>query len=566
MSNHRSRIIAFGLVALALVSTSVMPVTAQGPFPVFAPNRSSVDTVANVDQVIIRYRPTGGRIVPADVGQLRALSLTAGETLTYKREMSGERTHVLKLGRRVTSTEAEAITAKLAGRPEIESAQPDYKRYPTLIPNDPLFAQQWDLGAPAAGIYGANLPAAWDLTTGAGSPVIAIIDTGYRPHADLVAHIIPGFDFISDAQVGNDGDGRDADPSDPGDWITAAESASGYFAGCPVSNSSWHGTHVAGTIGAVSNNNLGVTGINWNARIQPLRVLGKCGGYTSDIVDAIRWAAGIPVTGVPNNATPAKVINMSLGGSGACSAVEQAAVTDAVNAGTTVVVAAGNSNADASGFSPASCNGVISVAATGPTGNRAYYSNYGASVKIAAPGGDSSVGGTAGGVILSTLNDGLTTPGADSYAGYQGTSMATPHVVGVVSLMLAVNPSLKPAQVLQILQQSVTAFPAGSTCTTTTCGPGILNAAAAVAAAGALNPNPTATPTSTATSTPAPPTNTPPPQQPTSTSAPASMSSAVPRSPRGFVAAASAIRLGSRPGRPAYSAPSRLHTTMSRTP
>ena len=240
---------------------------------------------------------------------------------------------------------------------------------------------------------------------------------------------------------------------------------------------------MSGTIGAFSNNAFGVAGINWVSHVQPLRVLGKCGGYTSDIADAIRWAAGLPVAGVPANATPDDVVNLSLGGDGACGSTFQSAIDAAVAAGTVVVVAAGNSNANASGFSPGNCNDVITVAATGHTGSRAYYSNYGASVEIAAPGGDALLGKT----ILSTLNSGTTTPVAspqgDTYASYQGTSMATPHVVGVVSLMLSVNPSLTPAQVTSMLQATATPFPAGSTCTGSTCGAGIVNAAAAVAQA-----------------------------------------------------------------------------------
>ena len=247
-----------------------------------------------------------------------------------------------------------------------------------------------------------------------------------------------------------------------------------------MSNSSWHGTHVSGTIGAVSDNGIGVAGINQGSKIQPLRVLGKCGGYTSDIADAIRWSAGLTVSGIPNNnPTPDRVVNISLGGSGACDSTTQNAINAAVAAGTVVVVAAGNSNGNAANFTPANCANVITVAATGPTGKRAYYSNYGTSVEIAAPGGDAQLGKT----ILSTLNAGTTTPGADSYANYQGTSMATPHVVGVVSLMLSVNPSLTPAQVTTMLQSTATPFPAGSTCTTSLCGTGIVNAATAVAAA-----------------------------------------------------------------------------------
>jgi subtilisin family serine protease len=394
--------------------------------------------------------------------------------------------------------------------PEVEYAEPDAILQHTLIPNDPQYSNQWHYFAPSAGNYGINAPAAWDITTGSASIVAAVIDTGITNHADLIGRTVPGYDFISDPLVANDGDGRDSDPSDPGDWITAAD-ASGYFAGCAITNSSWHGTHTAGTIGAASNNSLGVAGINWNSKILPVRVLGKCGGYTSDIVDGMRWAAGLTVSGVPNNANPAKVINLSLGGSGACSTTSQNAIDAITAAGTTVVVSAGNSNADASGFNPANCNGVITVAATDRNGSRAYYSNYGATVEISAPGGAQSYANDPNG-ILSTLNTGTQGPVADTYVYYQGTSMAAPHVTGVVSLLYSLNPLLTPAQVLQILQDTVTNFPSGSTCNTTNCGNGIVNAGAAVAyvsgvatstptATSAISSTPTATPTATSTGT-----------------------------------------------------------------
>ena len=229
---------------------------------------------------------------------------------------------------------------------------------------------------------------------------------------------------------------------------------------------------MAGTIGALSNNGTGVAGVNHVSKILPVRVLGKCGGTFSDIVDAIRWAAGLPVSGVPDNANPAKVINMSLGGGTPCSDTPalQSAIDAATAAGTIVVVSAGNSNANASGFSPASCNNVVTVAATGRTGSKASYSNFGSTVEISAPGGDGSNG------VLSTLNAGTTTAGAYNYVSYQGTSMAAPHVAGVVSLMLSLRPSLNYTQVVSILQSTATAFPSGSTCTTSLCGPGIVNA------------------------------------------------------------------------------------------
>ena len=279
----------------------------------------------------------------------------------------------------------------------------------------------------------------------------------------------------TDAWTANDGGGRDADPSDPGDWVAASVC----YSGSPALNSSWHGTHTAGTIGAASNNGQGVAGVNWNSKILPVRVLGRCGGYTSDIADGMRWAAGLPVSGVSTNANPAKVLNLSLGGYGACDATYQNAVNAITAVGTTIVVSAGNINADAINYRPGNCNGVITVAATNKNGSRAYYSNFGSAIEISAPGGETNVLRTNG--VLSTLNDGPQGPGADIYAYYQGTSMAAPHVAGVASLLYSLKPSLTPAEVLAILQNTVTGFPGGSSCTISNCGRGIVNAGAAVA-------------------------------------------------------------------------------------
>ncbi len=238
--------------------------------------------------------------------------------------------------------------------------------------------------------------------------------------------------------------------------------------------SSWHGTHVAGTVAAVWDNGRGGAGAAPRAKVQPVRALGKCGGYLSDIVDGLVWAAGGSVSGVPANRTPAKVVNMSLGGAGACSSTYQAGVNAAVARGSTVVVAAGNSNADVAAYQPASCTGVVTVAALDRGGNRAAYSNYGTRVDVAAPGGETG-GRTADGV-LSTLNAGSTTPGAESYAFYQGTSMATPHVAGLAALLLG-EKALTPAQVESALK--ATARPVPGTCTGG-CGAGLVDAYAAV--------------------------------------------------------------------------------------
>jgi serine protease len=424
-----------------------------------------------VDQIIIKYHDDQVTTIAqaAEAAQMARLSAQAGVALTYFRPMSGD-AHVLRLPARMPVAEVERIAARLSALPEVAYAEPDYIMRPMLVPNDPQYANQWHYYE----AYGINLPQAWDISTGNPNIVVAVIDTGHRPHVDLASRIIGGYDFISNPLVANDGDGRDPDPQDPGDWITSAESSSGYFAGCPVTNSTWHGTHVAGTIGAVTNNGQGVAGVNWQVKLLSVRVLGKCGGAMSDVADGMRWAAGLSVTGIPANLHPAKVLNLSLGGSGPCPTTYQSAINDVNNAGGIVVVSAGNSNRDASNARPANCNGVITVGATNRSGVRTFYSNYGSVVDISAPGGDGD------GLVLSTSNAGTQSPTTDSYAYKAGTSMAAPHVAGVASLIVGWNPTLNWSQVENILKNTAKPFGPGHTCTgTTTCGAGIVNAYAA---------------------------------------------------------------------------------------
>lgn len=434
----------------------------------------------STDRIIVKYRDAG---VAAAAGAADA----AADTARFARaELSAQRlgvrlnrlrttalgSQVLKVDRRLSLAEAEKLAADIAASdPNVEYAEPDRMMRKLLTPNDTRYNEQWHYFETNGGI---NAPAAWDKATGSGV-VVAVVDTGYRPHADLDANILPGYDFISDAFVANDGGGRDSDARDPGDWLNAGECGPGDPSSFEAS--SWHGTHVAGTIAARTNNSSGVAGVAYNAKIVPARVLGKCGGYTSDIADAIIWASGGSVSGVPANANPAKVINISLGGLGSCGSTTQNAINSARSRGASVIVAAGNSNANASNFSPANCSGVVTVASVNRSGGRSYFSNYGATVEIAAPGGDVRVSSSNG--ILSTLNSGTTTPGSDNYVFYQGTSMATPHVVGVVALMLQANPALTPDQVTSILQSTARPFP--TTCSQ--CGAGIVNASAAVDAA-----------------------------------------------------------------------------------
>ncbi|WP_371181165.1 S8 family peptidase [Xanthomonas sacchari] len=390
--------------------------------------------------------------LPAKNG--RALGLTPLRRLAVGPE-------VVKASRPLDRAEAETLMRQIAADPNVEYVEVDQRMTIALTPNDPRLGDQWAFGTTNAGI---NVRSAWDKATGDGV-VVAVIDTGITSHPDLNANVLQGYDFISDADAARDGDGRDSNPADEGDWAAAGEC----YSGSPASNSSWHGTHVAGTIAAVTNNGTGVAGTAFKAKILPVRVLGKCGGYTSDIADAITWASGGTVSGVPANQNPAEVINMSLGGSGTCSTTYQNAINGAVGRGTTVVVAAGNSSTNVSSSVPANCNNVIAVAATTSSRAKASYSNYGAGIDISAPGSS----------ILSTLNDGTTTPGNPSYASYNGTSMATPHVAGVVALMQSVAPTaLTPAQVESTIKNTAASFSCSQGC-----GAGLLDANAAVTAA-----------------------------------------------------------------------------------
>ncbi len=501
----------FVVLAGLLLAALILPLQLRGQETAVSLPAPGLPT----DQIIIQFNNSGitrhlEAIAANDL--MPALSETAGVSLSYVRAMGLEAHHVLKLPSRLPLAEVEAIAANLQQRDDVLYAIPDrIKQHfdppgnqpvdvegddlsiylpvilsPDPVAVDPLRGQQWHYDYVPGSSEGINLYNAWGISTGSDSIVVAVIDTGILNHADLAGRTVPGYDFIHDSLVANDGNGRDNNPLDSGDWITSAESSSGYFAGCPVTDSSWHGTHVAGTVGAATNNGLGVAGVDQKAKILPVRALGKCGGYESDIVDGILWAANL-LPGLPNP-NPANVVNLSLGGGGTCSTAEQNAFNQLRNAGVTAVVAAGNNNVDAAGFSPGNCANVITVAATNRNGGRAYYSNYGAVVEVSAPGGAQSYANDPNGV-LSTLFGGATTAlNNSSYEFYQGTSMAAPHVAGVVSLIYSVHPGYSPSQVLTLLQTTARPFPSGSSCNTSICGSGIVDAYQALG--GSVSPPP----------------------------------------------------------------------------
>jgi serine protease len=485
---RRHRVAVASLTALM---ASTLPLAAQaGSADTGAVAQRARTTIGSTtDRMIVKYRDTAGAAAlgAQALGRAQASASRVGSQLKPLR-ITAQGAHVLALDRHIAVSEVQRIASDLmAADPAVEYAEPDLVMQPLLTPNDTRFNLQWHYHEATAGI---NAPAAWDKATGEGV-VVAVIDTGFRPHADLAANLLPGFDFISSLAIANDGNGRDSDASDPGDFVAAGECGAGSLA----SDSSWHGTHVAGTVAAITNNGIDVAGVAFNAKVLPLRALGKCGGFTSDIADAIRWAAGGTVSGVPANPTPARVINLSLGGSGACLNTYRSAIDDARSRGAVLVIAAGNETVDAANSTPANCPGVISVAAVGRNGGRASYSNFGTGVDLAAPGGDRP------NFVLSTVNAGRTAPAGDSIDFFQGTSMAAPHVAGVAALMLSVNAALTPDEVETRLKATTRTFPAACS----GCGTGLVDANAAVDAALAdVEPSPAPAPAPAPVPTPAP--------------------------------------------------------------
>ncbi len=450
---------------------------------------NSTNNIEYVDRLMIKMRPPAGVQIAStmatvmNTNQMATISGMAGVQMTYVRPMAGL-THIIKLPSRMPIAQARILANALANNPTVEYAEPDRWVHPMRVPNDPLYIQQWHYDVSAN--HGMNLPGAWDISIGAANVVTAVIDTGILPgHVDFSpARLLPGFDMITDPVAANDGNGRDADPSDTGDAVILNECVAISNSNNLPSNSSWHGTHVSGTIGAATNNGIGVAGVDWTGKILPVRALGKCGGLTTDIIDAMAWAAGIAVPGVAANPNPADILNLSFGGAGACSAAEQGMINQIIALGKVVVVAAGNGTTNTNNISPANCLGVITVAAHGRTSRIAPYSNFGTEVTVMAPGGDQSFANADG--VLSTADGGTGAALNDNaFLFFRGTSMSTPHVSGLVALILAVRPSLTPLQVKELLQTNVRPFVAAGFCATNpnSCGTGIVDAHATLLAA-----------------------------------------------------------------------------------
>ena len=491
------------VLAAAVLSLSVGASAYAAGLPVKEPARQASTAQQSSERIIVKYR-TGTAAASDRSAKLAAVTsavsrASLGGTASRAAAASpqllrrlGTGADVIRLQGKLSQAQLQTVLKEIQADPSVQYAAADVKlqradvrakETAQLVPNDQYYAQyQWHLHSATGGV---NAPAAWDVAQGEGV-VVAVLDTGILPqHPDFAAGtLLEGYDFISDAETSRrPTDERVPGALDYGDWV---ENDNECYAGSLAEDSSWHGTHVSGTVAEATNNTIGMAGLAYKAKVLPVRVLGKCGGYLSDIADAITWASGGTVAGVPANPNPAEVINMSLGGGGACDPAYQDAINGAVSRGTTVVVAAGNQASNASGYRPASCANVIAVGATRITGGIASYSNFGAAVDLSGPGGGGGVDGNPGGYVWQAGYNGLTTPtsGAYSYMGMGGTSMASPHVAAVAALVQGALASagrdpLTPAQLETLLKQSARAFPV-TIPTSTPIGSGIVDAKAAL--------------------------------------------------------------------------------------
>ncbi len=529
---------AVSLLALVCVCASALPGAGSERAPkqrTAAASRAAVEAPESEARVIVKYRNDAALLraaaaANAPAQHARALSARLGVSLTDGRAI-GSRAQVL----RARGVGSKALAERLAAQQDVEYAVVDERKHALAIPNDPLYAAgqpgtpsagQWYLRPPSSAtivdatsvVSGINAEGAWAITNGNPNVVVAVLDTGVRlDHPDLAPKLRPGHDFIGNVATANDGGGRDSDPSDPGDGVSAADV--GVVSGCTtaeIGDSTWHGTQTAGLIGAATNNAYGMAGAGRDVMLLPVRVLGKCGGFDSDIQAAMLWAAGLSNTPTANP-YPAKVVNLSLGSTGACSAAYRDVIQQLTAAGVAVVVAAGNDGLAVG--TPANCPGAIAVAGVRHAGTKVGYSDLGPEVAISAPAGNCvNIDRTLPCLfpLLTTSNSGVLAPVSDAAGGSiftgvesnasLGTSFSAPLVSGTIGLMLSVNPTLTPAQLLIALKSTARPFPSAGAaaevatctaptaapqnlecyCTTSTCGAGLTDAGAATLAASTI--------------------------------------------------------------------------------
>ena len=454
---------AAAIIRQLRVDRSVLWVEPRWPAPIMKKADAAAGSQSPGRRLLVRLKDD---LSPDWAALLARLSARAGVALKAERQIAG--VWVLSTEHQQPAEMLARIATLVQEDPDVQYADAARRVFAKATPNDLYFPLQWSLNDDVSGI---NIAAAWALQPSASAITVAVVDTGIIPHPDLEGRILPGYDFISDPESARDGDSRDVNARDEGDWTIDGDCGWGQ-------NSSFHGLFVAGQIAANANNGIGIAGIAAGVKILPVRTLGKCGGTSEDVYEGMLWASGVSIAGVPSNPNPAKVINMSLGGYGACEQFLQEAIDDAIAQGSVVVVAAGNESLDASAISPANCSGVITVGAQNRSGGLTSYSNFGRRIDLMAPGGDLPLRD----LIISLSNDGTTVPENSGYAYGAGTSFAAPLVAGTVALMLARDPLTTPGRILDVLAGTARSFPTGSQCTPqNVCGSGMLDSGAAVA-------------------------------------------------------------------------------------